>query len=251
MKIDHVFAKTNESPITAKLTDVEDSRSRDGRERSSMSNSENLYSQHDEPSLPDNNSLRLCEPNILTEDHVSNDNREKCELDREIVSINIRDTTEKLGDLSEMPNSCDHVSLSEKSDSVLSDDCPQAKQTVSGNPNGDKIKDFVGDSRISVGDSQDSRLIISNDLGLCIEKLPGGGAKDHLDIVDEGFVSLESKTVAVADVKQHPGSMKKSHKDIVKTLQKKTKVTVTELVSIIFYSDFIRSDHSQIVTCRR
>lgn len=213
-----------------------------------MSNSENLDSEHDEPSLRDNNISRLRETNILTEDHVLNDNHEKCELDREIVSINFRDTTENVGDLSEMPNLCDHVPLSEKSDSELSDECPQAKQTVSGNPKVNKIKDFVGDSQISISDSQDSRLIISNDLVLCVEKLPGGGTKDQLDIVDEGFVSLESKTVAAADVKQHPGSTKKSRKDIVKTLQKKTKVTVTDLVSL-FISFRYKPVGAQITLC--
>lgn len=193
-----------------------------------MSDSEDADLQQHEPSLRDNDKSRLHMTNVLTEDRVTDDNHEKSEIDQEAASTNFIDRGEKLDGL-------DHVSLSEKSDSELSDNCPPIVQTLSGSRMDGKTRDFVvGKSRISDDDSQDGRDMISSDLGRCMEKLPGGGAAERIDSVDDRLDSLESETVAAAGVKQHQSGMKKWRKDIVKTLQKKTKVTATELVSLIF-----------------
>lgn len=202
-----------------------------------MSDSEDADLQQHEPSLRDNDKSRLHMTNVLTEDRATDDNHEKrSEIDQEPASTNFIDRGEKLDGL-------DHVSLSEKSDSELSDNCPPIVQTLSGSPMDGKTRDgmdgktrdfVVGKSRISDDDSQDGRDMISSDLGRCMEKLPGGGAAERIDSVDDCLDSLESETVAAAGVKQHQSGMKKWRKDIVKTLQKKTKVTATELVSLIF-----------------
>lgn len=194
-----------------------------------MSDSEDADLQQHEPSLRDNDKSRLHMTNVLTEDRVTDDNHEKSEIDQEAASTNFIDRGEKLDGL-------DHVSLSEKSDSELSDNCPPIVQTLSGSRMDGKTRDFVvGKSRISDDDSQDGRDMISSDLGRCMEKLPGGGAAERIDSVDDCLDSLESETVAAAGVKQHQSGTKKWRKDIVKTLQKKKKkVTATELVSLTF-----------------